>query len=535
MGKKIKKTALFSLVLLMIFIASCETTEQGATKPVEPKAEIIKPQAPAEQKIADAEKLVKPTPEKKQIPASKAAQPTDIVAEIGDYDITREELEKRVVKQQIPNPDEYLLDVRSINAKEVLMETIIEKAVIMQSRENNSLEEETIRERIDNFRNEKLANLLLKNHIQDKIVISDSEIEAKRKSDPNMTAEQANSIIGREKARKEVEIYYNEVYKNLNCTKYKANYPEAVKIHYKMKVKAKSSKPEEGRGYITWITKKQVREEMTPEEAGLVLATFDGGEITLKDMLLNMCDKYSPPNRPQNLNSYKTLNKFLDDAIRLPLWAAQARKEGLDKDKTIIEQVREREDQTLLSLYLNELHRNLHKPSDEQAEEYFNAHKEMFMKPDTLKIDQIWCRELETAQKAKAELDSGEDFETVKQNYSLQKKSKPAEVNPASDGPFFRDIWQYEPNDIVGPVRGLHQRDVRWRVARILEKKPREIREYSKNLKRIVSSAIRDEEKMALLAERRKELLQKYPYKINTEIVDQIVPLDVFISTLSGK
>ena len=94
--------------------------------------------------------------------------------------------------------------------------------------------------------------------------------------------------------------------------------------------------------------------------------------------------------------------------------------------------------------------------------------------------------------KAKAEIDDGQDFEAVKQQYALNKKMKAFTTRPYNEGLFWDELWAAEPNDVLGPIKGYDGRDIKWRIVQILEKKPGEIKEYSEqmndNIKRRMTS-----------------------------------------------
>ena len=158
---------------------------------------------------------------------------------------------------------------------------------------------------------------------------------------------------------------------------------------------------------------------------------------------------------------------------------------------------------------------------------YFDKNKEKFGTPRTLRIDEIWCADLETANKVKAELESGEDFEAAKTEYSLQKQSKPLNAYPGSEGIFFQDLWKGDPNQIIGPIKGFSAEGLKWRIVKILEKKPAEIKEYSTDMKNRAKWKMLGEQKEAILADYRKELLQKYPYEIYADRVKDVDPLKV--------
>ena len=141
------------------------------------------------------------------------------VAKIGDYTITKEELEIRLMMELRPNPYESGISNEIPDANTVLMKMIAEKAMVIEARKQNLHKDEIIQAVLKQYKDKKLANLLLENYLQGKINITDSEIDEKMKSDPKLDKERAKAMLAREKGGELVGQYYNELYKKLNAQK----------------------------------------------------------------------------------------------------------------------------------------------------------------------------------------------------------------------------------------------------------------------------------------------------------------------------
>ena len=458
----------------------------------------------------------------KQQPAVKApAGPSNIVAKIGEYVITREELEKRLMSELLPDDyDEYSVEAEPVDAKMVLMKMIAEKAMVMEAREQDFLEDETIKASIKRFRERKLVGLLLQRHLQNKLTVTESEIEEKLKTNPKLDRTRAKVMLERTKANRLLEEYYSQIYKKFHVRKLSDNFSKAAQIHQRLLYHPK--KPRR----MGFIRVDQIKNELTLEEKSIVLAAYDKGKVTLKDWFDTLSD-IAPPSRPRDLNTPKGVEKLLDRTLKMPLFVSEAELLGLDKDENLLKQIREQEDRRLLDKVRREKVKDIKEPTGEQIVAYFNKNKETFGTGKTVKIDQIWCQDLKTAQKVKAELDGGKDFEPVRQQYSLEKKGNPFNTYPGSEGVFFEDLWEGDPNSIVGPVKGFYRDGVKWRIVKILEKKPGEVKEYSNDMENRVKGRMLDEQREAVLGKYRRELLEKYSYEIYAERIRDIDPLDI--------
>ena len=462
------------------------------------------------------------TTRQRQSVTKPSAEPSNIVVAItGNYVITRQELEKRLMMELYPRGyDNYNEQAQAPDAETVLMKMIAEKAMVTEARKLGYLKDESLAKQIKQFKDKRLANLLLQKQLAPKLTVTESEIQQKMKADPKLDRARAEAMLKNTKGRMLFNQYYKQICKKLNVTKKTENYLKAAQIHQRLLTQPK--KPRK----VPFIRIYQVKEELTPEEKNIVLATFDNGKITLKDWFDALCNS-APPSRPKDLNTPKGIDRLLEMTLRMPLLVSEAGSLGLDNDKNLLQQVREYEDTRLLSKVRSEKYKEIKEPTTDEIMIYFGKNQEAFRTDKTLNIDLIWCQDLKTARQAKAELDGGEDFESVKQKHSLNKKIKPFNTYPSGEGLFWKDLWKGDPNDILGPVKGFYQRSIKWRIVKILEKNPGEVKGYSENMGRRAKERIVSEQRDALLAKYGDELLKKYPYKIYAEKIKDIDPLDI--------
>ena len=267
-------------------------------------------------------------------------------------------------------------------------------------------------------------------------------------------------------------------------------------------------------------------DETTEEEKNIVLATFTGGKITLLDWFETL-HGLSPPSRPKDLNTVKGFDNLLERTLAMPLLVKEAELQGFDKDQDMLKKIRDYEDNLLLNEFKNEKRKEVNEPTSEETIDYYNNHKEMFS-IKKMNIDQIWCSDLDTAKRVKAELDDGKDFEDVKQQYSLSKNGKPFDAYPNSQGFFWKDLWKGEPNQIIGPINGFYNSsEIKWRIVKILEKDPGKPTEYSQNLENAIKNLILSQKYDIRFKECGRELLKKYQYEIFPDRIKDINPLNI--------
>jgi hypothetical protein len=497
---------LLAIALCCCFVAEQQATAVDANQPDRQK--------PKEQPIAQTA-LPPPTP-------TAVLRQQDVgVAKIGDYVITREELQLRLMAEIHPYEEEqYNLITTLPDTKTVLTKMLAEKAMVMEGRRQNFLEDPTIRDVVKQFKDRNLTNLLLQKQLQSKLVITDAEIEEKTRTDPKLDRAQAKAILERTKANKLLEQYYSDIYTKFHVKKLSDNFAKAAQVHQRL---LNSPKMPRSAGFIRIS---QIDSDLTPEEKDMVLAMYDSGKLTLKDWFGALCEM-APPRRPTDLNTPEGVERLLDVALRIPLFVSEAKLLGLEKDEHFVKRVKEWEDLHLLDKVRTEKFKDINEPTSEQIINYFNKNKEVFITDRSLKIDQIWCQDLKTAQKAKAELDAGKNFESVRGLYSLEKKGGPFVAYPGSERIFFQDLWKGEPNQLTGPVKGFYGDVVKWRIVKILEKNPGKPAECSGDMKDRIKWKMVSEQRNALMEKYGKELLEKYQYEIYADKISDIDPLNI--------
>ena len=456
----------------------------------------------------------------------------NVVAAIGQYVITKEELRRRLMRELQPYDYDGLAEKALYvlpDANAVLMKIIAEKAMTMDARKQNVLvENEMIRTAVRKFKERKLVGLLMQKQLEGKLTVSEAEIAEKisEMADPKLDRERAKMMVERAKANEVMGQYYAEIYKKSNVKKVNANFIKAAQLHQRLLFQPKMERD------VPFIRNSQMRDELTDEEKNIVLATFEKGQVRVSDWFETLGDM-APPRRPNDLNTPAGVERLLDQTLRTPILVAEAVSLGLDKDEDIKKQVRDYEDMNLLGDAQQTKYKEAPEPTEEEIRACFDEHKEEFKEDKKLKIEQIWCADLKTAEKAKAELNESKDFNSVKQKYSLEKESLPAaagkafDTYPRTEAYFWPELWEGDPNNVVGPLKGMYGDGFKWRIVKILEKSEGTTPEFSEQAANRAKLAVQTRRRLALTENYCKELLGKYSYKVYAERIKDINPLDI--------
>jgi hypothetical protein len=440
------------------------------------------------------------------------------VAKIGEYTITADELEKRLTAELSPyNSDGFLYESDPPTAKTVLAKMVAEKAMIMDARKQDLLKNESVRSSIKQYRDRQLVDKLLNGYLQQHLQISEAEIQEKIKGNAKLDYKQAKQLVQGAKSQQILDAYYKQIWEKFKAVKLADNFPKAAQIHQRLLYQPKTPRD------VAFIRDSQLTTDMTDEERNLVLATFTGGKVTLRDWFEALCE-IAPPHRPDDLSKFVGVDRLLDRALRAPLLVAEAESLGLDKDEALQKKVKDYEDMRLLGEIKMLKYNEVVRPNDQQTRQYFDQNKQMF-RLRKLKLDQIWCQNIAAAKEVKSLLDKGEDFDAVKKKYSIDKQSGTVETFPDGEGVFWKQIWASEPNQIVGPIKGFYQDGFKWRLVKMLAKDPGEEPKFDEEMANRVKWRIIDDKRLAILAQYEKELLAKYPHETFEDKTKTIDPL----------
>ncbi len=457
-----------------------------------------------------------------EVEPMEPADASEIVATIGDYTITKAELKQRLAQSVRPQRESYNRLSEPVTAQSVLREMLIEKAMILEGRELGYAEDESVSTSINRYRQRRLIQAFLNDYVEENIPVSQAEIDQRIEADPNLGPQQARAQVLQAKFGPVYQELYSELQEKLDLKKVERDFGRAAQIHERL-----LKQPAEARGRtVFWITNQQIRTELSRDERNIVLATYTGGQFTLYDWFRTL-NEIAPPGRPKDLSTPAGVERLLDRGLEPTLLEAEAVSRGYDQREELVRDIRAREDMAILGKVRMEKYNEIPPPDDEQIKAHFEQNEAMFAREAMLKIDQIWCRDLETAELVKKALDDGTAFDAVKAAHSMKAEEPARNAYASSEGVFWEELWKGEPDEVVGPIKGFYEDQIRWRVVRILEKTPPEPRPYSDSVANQVRSALMAQRSRDHIERYGVSLLEKYPHEVYSGRIEDIDPLEV--------
>ncbi|MHC4646850.1 MAG: M56 family metallopeptidase, partial [Planctomycetota bacterium] len=129
--------------------------------------------------------------------------------------------------------------------------------------------------------------------------------------------------------------FYQQICNQRNLRKLSHNLPKVIEAHQRLRYHPQKPR----RGY--WITNRQIREELTQQEKDTVLATFEGGQVTLEDWF-GALSELPPPRRPKDLDTPGQVERLFDNVLKMSILVAEAESRGLDEDEDFLRMMNER-------------------------------------------------------------------------------------------------------------------------------------------------------------------------------------------------
>ncbi|MEN6336762.1 MAG: peptidylprolyl isomerase [Phycisphaerales bacterium] len=454
--------------------------------------------------------------------ADPNAQAQVIVARIGEFEITKDELTQRILQEIRPHEEEFYQEAPAVTAESVLHKILGEKATSMEGRRLGLDQDDQIRRAVSQLEQARIVTKLLETDLGPKLKVEEADVNQVLKSRPTLTREQAKMVALQTQVNQLREKYYAEVAAKRKVTKVTENLAKAAEIHQRLLTQPRQ--PRAATQY--WILNSQLKTDLSDEERALVLATFDGGQYTLKDLLQLLCD-FPPPRRPQDLGTPQGIEKLLEMALHGPVLSAEAKSRGYDKDPKLQSELRKLENDRILYKAQEEKLKDVPEPTAEQVKAYFDQDPSRFATNPVLKVDQIWCPDKEAAQKVRSQIDQGADFDAIRKDYSLQKDVSSYSLSPGSEGMFWAGLAKAEPNQVLGPLPGFFGNGVKWRVIKVRETIPAKSQAYSEQIAGSAKWMLFGGQRRQILAQMEKGLLEKYPYEVFSDRIEDLDPLEI--------
>ncbi|HOA83423.1 MAG TPA: peptidyl-prolyl cis-trans isomerase [Thermodesulfovibrio thiophilus] len=154
-----------------------------------------------------------------------------------------------------------------------------------------------------------------------------------------------------------------------------------------------------------------------------VIIKAGSSKLTKQDLQEDL--KSFPPQTKAFLSSPEGLNRLKDELIKREVLYEEAKKKGLAKSEDFKKRMEEFKKITLINMLLEqELKAVQQDVTEQEAREYYDKHKDEFIKPTERRLSQIVVKNEDEAKKVYEKIDKGEEFEKIAKELSTDEKTK---------------------------------------------------------------------------------------------------------------
>ncbi len=150
---------------------------------------------------------------------------------------------------------------------------------------------------------------------------------------------------------------------------------------------------------------------LTPEQRAVVVAKIGDHAITLGDLEAKLAQE--PAVVRSQYASVQKRKDYLAKMVQFEVLVAEGRRQGLDKDPEVVEQVK----QYMVRKYLAEAVKDNVKPEligDAELKQYYDANTGLYHKPEQVEVSHMQFADKAKAEKVAGELRSGSEGNTAK-------------------------------------------------------------------------------------------------------------------------
>jgi len=158
------------------------------------------------------------------------------------------------------------------------------------------------------------------------------------------------------------------------------------------------------------------------DDSSKALAIINGKEITASEFDLRWSQV--PEFARKTYEGADGRKKFLDELITRELLLQEAKKRGIDRDRTLLERIERFKERTLLDSLMREEVDARVTVTQEDIKAYYDANRGNFTATDELRASHILVKTEAEAAELKKHLDQGEDFPALARKVSLDVSTK---------------------------------------------------------------------------------------------------------------
>jgi parvulin-like peptidyl-prolyl isomerase len=239
--------------------------------------------------------------------------------------------------------------------------------------------------------------------------------------------------------------------------------------------------------------------QLDRDEKELVLASWDGGQVTLGQYLTQIRRLRGAP-KP-NFDQYDSLSSFIFQLNMMDLLAVQARRSGLEESPDFKKSIKKFRELTMADVMENDSMPRPAPPDEGELRQYYEDHPEEYKIAPKIHIYEIMFPTFHQAEQFKPKIKSLSRFKSTAAEYT----ERPGKRDAGGDLGYieersYPDLYRVADTTAVGDIAGPIATGGKYSLIYVADKRASEIRDFN-SVKASIKSKLEAQRKRAIFAE----------------------------------
>jgi parvulin-like peptidyl-prolyl isomerase len=270
-------------------------------------------------------------------------------------------------------------------------------------------------------------------------------------------------------------------------------------------------------------------EQLDRNERELVLATWDGGQMTIIEYLEKA--KQIPNELKPGFDNHDSLAVTIFELKKLEILTYEALREGLDKDPEYVRKVRLFKELSMADIMRNDSLPKPLPPDDGMLRQYYDEHSSEYMNPAKVHVYEILLSDELKAKQLKKELFSLNVFKEKATDLTERPGKRAIQGNlDYIERKFFPEIFDLARKTPVGQIGGPVVTMGKYSIFWVVDKVDEELKNYL-DVKREIQSKLNTEQKNVAFQEWVKQRWADTNVDIHEDVLWSLVDMDKYSAT----
>ncbi len=270
-------------------------------------------------------------------------------------------------------------------------------------------------------------------------------------------------------------------------------------------------------------------EQLDRNEKELILATWDGGQITVMEYL-NLANRTVARRLRPDFDNYDSLAAIILSMKIDDIMSVEAHRQGIDNDPEFQRKIKLFKELAMAEIMRNDSIPMPPPPDEQEVRQYYDDHPEHFTVPAKVHIHEILLSDELKAQKLAKELNSFQEFKEAAQRWTERtgKRIGGGDLGYIPEQWFpehFEAAWKTPVGGVAGPV----QVGDKYAVIYVLDKIDAELKDYLGQKRDIINTLIA-KQKQEALARWVEDRRQSTPIVIDEEAIWSTIDVNRYAS-----